>query len=207
MHYSHVGQALPYWALSIAGFSGIEPIIRARTVARLGLRAGDAVLDVACGRGGNFPHLVRAVGPAGRVVGLDYSPTMLAGARALIARRRWKNVELVLADASSIEYRAEFDGALCTVAMLVIPRWQEALRRMTDSVGPEGRVVVLDGRLGTGVHRVWNPYIRLFARLVAADLDRDLMGECHRILREVDEEAFLGGIYFIVSGRPALRQG
>jgi ubiquinone/menaquinone biosynthesis C-methylase UbiE len=46
------------WAwnvLSLAGFQGAEARIRRRAVARLQLQPGDAVLDVACGRGSNFP--------------------------------------------------------------------------------------------------------------------------------------------------------
>jgi ubiquinone/menaquinone biosynthesis C-methylase UbiE len=39
---------------------------------------GDSVLDIACGTGANFALLDERVGPAGRVVGVDLSPDMLA---------------------------------------------------------------------------------------------------------------------------------
>src|SRR5215472_10375480 len=45
--------------------------IRARAVRRLGLQRGDRVLEVGCGTGRNFPHLVRAVGRTGHVYGVD----------------------------------------------------------------------------------------------------------------------------------------
>lgn len=58
----------------------------------LDLTAGQTVLDVGCGSGAAFPTLRDAVGPSGRVVGVDYSPRMLAyrsgGARAGLRERR-----------------------------------------------------------------------------------------------------------------------
>ena len=63
--YRRIGRRWLYNVLSFAGFQGWESIIRRRTVARLQLRPGDAVLDVACGRGANLPYIVRAVGTQG----------------------------------------------------------------------------------------------------------------------------------------------
>ncbi|OGS59927.1 MAG: hypothetical protein A3K59_08135 [Euryarchaeota archaeon RBG_19FT_COMBO_69_17] len=200
--YDVVGRRWAYGAVSVLGFSGLEPILRERAVLRLGLRLGDRVLDVACGRGGNVRHLERAVGPSGRIVGIDYSPTMLAGATRLVRARGWENVELVRGDVSEMDFREAFDGVLCTNAMSVIPRWEDAIRRMAVAARPSGRIAILDGRLLTGAGRVWNPYIRLFAHVVAADLGRDIPGACRAVLSDVEEEALLGGSYFVVSGRP-----
>jgi len=198
--YRRVGSRWAWSALSLAGFQGWEPSIRKQTVAHLELRPGDAVLDVACGRGSNFPYLRRAVGERGRIVGLDYSATMLAGAEDLIRRERWTNVELVHADAAEMTYSAAFDGALCTVAMTVIPRWQEALRSMIKAVRPGKRVAVMDGSRPAGWRRIGAPYARLFSQIVAADLDRDVLGECRKLLAHAREEPRMFGAYFIISG-------
>ena len=70
-------------------------------------RAGERVVDIGCGCGAPTLEFARAVGPTGRVVGLDISGPMLArvgGARALLAspmsigdrpippRPRWTNM-------------------------------------------------------------------------------------------------------------------
>src|ERR1700691_5632438 len=44
---------------------------RLRAVHALGLRAGDSVVDIACGTGLNFPLLEEVIGPDGRIVGVD----------------------------------------------------------------------------------------------------------------------------------------
>jgi len=199
--YRRVGSRWAWNALALAGFQGWEPSLRRRTVEHLELRRGDTILDVACGRGSNFPYLQRAVGEEGRIVGLDYSATMLAGAQDLVRKERWKNVELVRADAAQMSYRAEFDGALCTIALTVIPGWQQALRRMIAAVRPGRRIAIMDGLPLTGVRRLATPYARLFASVAAADMTRDVAGDCRRLLIDVREESRMFGLYFIMSGQ------
>lgn len=199
--YDRLSRRWAWSVLSFAGFQGWESAIRRRTVERLELKPGDAVLDVGCGRGSNFSLLERAVGPQGRIVGVDYSSDMLRGAQELVGRRRWSNVEVVRADAAEMSYAGEFDAALCTVSMSVIPRWREALSRMVAAVKPGGRVVVMDGRLGTGIRRLGNSYARLFARITAADLSRDIPGEFRRLVDDPREEKMFFGTYYVLSGR------
>jgi ubiquinone/menaquinone biosynthesis C-methylase UbiE len=60
---------------------------RRKAVDCLGLRAGDRVLDVGCGTGRSLGYLHKAVGPTGRVYGIDISAGMLR--KAQILRRQW----------------------------------------------------------------------------------------------------------------------
>src|ERR1700720_3287493 len=55
---------------------------RLRAVQALGLCPGDSVVDIACGTGLNFPLIEKAIGPAGRIVGVDLTDAMLAQAQA-----------------------------------------------------------------------------------------------------------------------------
>ncbi|MFN0164212.1 MAG: methyltransferase domain-containing protein [Burkholderiales bacterium] len=59
--------------------------IRASAVAALRLRGGEHVADVACGTGATLIALAEAVGPRGRVCGIDISPEMVAIARRRVA--------------------------------------------------------------------------------------------------------------------------
>src|SRR5687767_12032425 len=64
------------------------------------LAAGHTVLDIGCGPGTDLPRLVEAVGPTGRVLGVDHAPPMLDEARERMAGL--PNVELRLADAHEL---------------------------------------------------------------------------------------------------------
>src|SRR5262245_49174642 len=61
---------------------GIHHLWRRRAVRRARVRRGDAVLDCATGTGDLAIAFKRAVGPRGRVVGTDFTPEMIALARA-----------------------------------------------------------------------------------------------------------------------------
>ena len=60
---------------------GNEKRLRAITLAALSLGPSQAVLDIACGTGRNFPLILDRIGPTGRLVGVDYTEAMLSRAR------------------------------------------------------------------------------------------------------------------------------
>jgi SAM-dependent methyltransferase len=68
----------------------------AAAVAELHLQPGQTAVDLGCGTGRALPHLRAAVGPRGRVLGLDLTPQMLATARG---HGRHHLAWLILADA------------------------------------------------------------------------------------------------------------
>jgi ubiquinone/menaquinone biosynthesis C-methylase UbiE len=67
-----------------AACATLGPIRRA-AIAALRLQPGETVVDVACGTGAALPLLAAAVGPQGRVVGIEQSPEMLVLARRRLA--------------------------------------------------------------------------------------------------------------------------
>jgi arsenite methyltransferase len=58
------------------------------------LRAGETVLDLGCGAGIDTLLAARAVGPAGRVIGLDMTPEMVERSRRNAASAGMVNVEI-----------------------------------------------------------------------------------------------------------------
>src|SRR6516165_11053274 len=60
---------------------------------------GESVLEIGCGTGAATVPFAEAVGERGRVVGVDISEPMLAGARQRIAASGLGNISLVQADA------------------------------------------------------------------------------------------------------------
>jgi demethylmenaquinone methyltransferase/2-methoxy-6-polyprenyl-1,4-benzoquinol methylase len=117
---------------------------RLRAVRALGLRAGDTVIDMACGTGLNFPLLERAVGPGGRIVGVDLTDAMLARARDRVAASGWSNVSLVQADAAGFDFPAGINAILSTYAMTQVPECGEVIAHGAAALAAGGRLVVLD---------------------------------------------------------------
>ena len=115
--------------------------LRCRVVAMLGLTAGETVLDVACGTGLSIPLLADAVGPAGRVIGVEVSPDMIEHARARAARSGLANVALIEAAMEDAAIDGPVDAILFnyTHDVLQSPR---ALRNIFSAARPGARVAL-----------------------------------------------------------------
>jgi len=181
-----------------------EPI-RRRAVETLDLAGGETVLDVGCGPGSNFALLRERVGPGGRVVGVDYSPTMVAKARERVEDRGWANVDVVRADATRPVVTPEsVDAAVATLAISAMPDAREASARLADALRPGGRVGVYDVRpVPSGPWRVVNPVVRLGFRYLAnrnpgADVLGALAGDFTGL---AVVETHLAGTNFVATAR------
>jgi len=117
---------------------------RLRAVRALGLRAGDSVIDIACGTGLNFPLIEDVIGPDGRIVGVDLTDAMLAQARDRVRTNGWSNVSLVQADAAEYVFPPEVDAILSTYALSQVPECAEVIARGAAALSGGGRWVVLD---------------------------------------------------------------
>src|SRR5258706_5380084 len=129
-----------------SGIHGLEPW-RREAVKRLELKRGDLVVDIGCGTGLNFSLLQEAVGPQGRIIGVDLTEAMLEQARLRVAREGWKNVELVQADAASYEFPAQVNGILSTFALTFIPQGKLVIQNGCRALAP--------GAGGAGLEMPW----------------------------------------------------
>ncbi|MDG4795577.1 class I SAM-dependent methyltransferase [Micromonospora sp. WMMD1082] len=110
-------------------------------VHRAGVRSGQRVLDVGCGRGAVLVPAARAVGATGRVVGIDLAPTMVELTRAEVRAAGLSQVQVELGDAESPALPpGEFDVVLGGFVVFLLSDPAAALRGYRRLLCPDGRI-------------------------------------------------------------------
>lgn len=115
-------------------------------VRQCGLKPGDKVLDVACGTGMLSFEQARAVGPGGRVVGIDFCEEMLKIAERNLRKTPYRdNVRFMHGNAVDLPFPDDtFDCAAIGFALRNVPDVRRTIEEMTRVVKPGGRVVNLE---------------------------------------------------------------
>jgi demethylmenaquinone methyltransferase/2-methoxy-6-polyprenyl-1,4-benzoquinol methylase len=126
----------------LIGFREVQ--YRKRAVSALGLKRGDAVVEVGCGTGLNFPYLLQSIGETGRLVGVDLTDAMLEKAKKRVQRNGWHNVELVEGDAATYVFPPGIQGVFSTFAFTLIPEYEQVIEHAARALAAGGRFVIAD---------------------------------------------------------------
>jgi ubiquinone/menaquinone biosynthesis C-methylase UbiE len=134
---------------------------RRATVDALPVRHGDVVLDVGCGTGLCFEHLLDKVGATGHVVGIDGSVPMVELAAERVSRQHWDNVTLVPSPVQGASIPRIADAALfcATHDILQSPA---ALDNVFRHLRPGARVAASGGKWAPP----WKAALNLVSRAV-----------------------------------------
>jgi ubiquinone/menaquinone biosynthesis C-methylase UbiE len=160
---------------------------RVRAVQALGLRAGDRVVDIACGTGLNFGLLEEAIGPGGRIVGVDLTDAMLARASDRVRANGWGNVSLVQADAAAYDFPGEVDAILSTYALTQVPESGDVIAHGAAALSGGRRWVVLDLKIPAGTPG-WLSRLGVAAVGTSASLDEWIVRRPWETIRSAIEE-------------------
>lgn len=130
------------------------------------VRAGDRVLELACGAGGLGLEAARRVGSAGKVVVSDVVPEMVAAANHRAVMAALANVETRTLDLESIEEPdGRYDVVLCREGLMFAVQPQQAVAELRRVLRPGGRV-----GLSVWGPRADNPWLGLVLDAVSAQL-------------------------------------
>lgn len=113
------------------------------TVDRLGLAAGQSVLDVCCGSGASAIPAARRVGPDGSVLGVDLAENLIALAQEKAAEEGLRQAVFKCEDMLEIEPKDElFDAVVCIFGIFFVPDMEGAVKALWSRVKPGGVLAI-----------------------------------------------------------------
>lgn len=177
--------------------------LRQKAAELLNLKQGDRVLDVGCGSGASFPGLVRAVGSAGEVVGVEISPEFAINARKRVEANNWENVKVIEAPAQTVELTGVFDAVLMMAAPDVYAS-EEALDNIFRHLKKNARIVIFGAKTSDRRFvKIFNPvFQKVFSKLTFPTTPK-IDGEPWQMLsKRVDKleiKEYFFGLMFLAS--------
>lgn len=133
-----------------------------------GLAPGLTVLDLGSGAGNDVFVARRHVGESGRVIGVDFTPDMLAKAEANRAKLGYTNVEFRQGDIENLPVpEAEIDVVVSNCVLNLVPDKARAFDEIFRVLKPGGRFavsdIVLEGELPEKMRRAAEFYVGCIA--------------------------------------------
>lgn len=157
---------------------GIHRLWKRFAIDLAGVRAGERVLDVAGGTGDLTRDFRKAAGPQGLVILTDINAAMLQQGRGALADRGVVDVPLVQSNAEKLPFEeGSFDCITISFGLRNVTDKDAALRSMTRSLKPGGRLLVLEFSKpqSEGLSKLYDQYsfkvLPLLGRIVARDAD------------------------------------
>ena len=131
----------PYWSSVWPRRESLTSSVTAALHERLALRDGDVALDVGSGAGAATLAAGRAVGPTGRVVGVDVSEPLVAHARDVAAAAGVENVTFVVGDVQVDALRGgPFSVAMSQFGVMFFERPAVAFANVRTHMARHGRL-------------------------------------------------------------------
>ena len=155
---------------------GRDQTWKARLIDRAGIQPGSRVLDLACGTG---DLAFRAAARGASVVGLDFTPRMIALA---LAKGQGRTVRWVVGDMGRLPVSSGcFDLVTTGYGLRNVPDLETALVEIFRALAPGGRLCSLDFNRpeSTVVRRVYLTYLTIVGSVLGTVLHGDPDTYCY----------------------------
>lgn len=170
---------------------------RQHAIELLRLSAGDTVLDAACGTGSALATLSRAVGPEGRVLGVEQSAEMIVLARERCAALELRNVSLIASPVEEARIPGPVDAVLFSYAHDVLQS-STALNNVFAAARPGARVASVGAKLYPPALFFLNFWVRWRVRHYVSTLEG--LERPWRLLQEYVPDFTLAEVTYLGSG-------
>lgn len=124
-------------------------------IQELKIKKEQTILNLPCGTGVNFKYFQNNLENSGLIIGIDLSRGMLDQAKRKAKKNEWRNVDLILENATKIDQKwfeeyseqkgkIKVDAVFCDLGLSGLPEWQNIIDNMVSILSPNGRIVILD---------------------------------------------------------------
>ncbi len=157
-----------------------------RLVEHANIHPGQHILDVATGRGAVLFPLAEAVGPSGKVIGIDISQQMINETSKEVVKKGFFSIELQCMDAEKLDFHDNyFDCIFCGFALFFLPSVSSALCEFKRVLKPGGILAVStwgkDSKLDIFKKKELKKYCHTGSLIVTPLWDEK---ELHRVLED-----------------------
>jgi ubiquinone/menaquinone biosynthesis C-methylase UbiE len=136
--------AAPGWAKWEQPFSAGLATATDTLIDMADIRSGMRVLDLACGAGTQSIQAAKRVGPNGRVVAIDISPTMLEHVRRNAIKAGLRNIDTLECAAEDLdEAQTPFDASISRLGLMLFSSPRGALKAVQRVLRPGARFAAL----------------------------------------------------------------
>ncbi len=166
------------------------------------LKSGETVLDLGSGAGFDSFLAARAVGPTGRVIGVDMTPEMVSKARKNQANGSYENVEFRIGEIESLPVAdATVDVIISNCVINLSPDKPRVFREAFRVLKPGGRIAVSDivalAPIPEELCKDWELYTGCVTGASLVDDLKAMLKEAGfadiRIVRKGDSREIIGG--------------
>jgi SAM-dependent methyltransferase len=139
-----------------------------------GIQPGHTVLDLGSGAGVDVFLAAKAVGPTGRVIGVDMTPAMIARAWANAVKGDYRNVEFRLGDIEDLPVAAaSVDVVISNCVINLVPDKRRVYAEIYRVLKPGGRFSISDVATYGAVPPEVRGDIDKWTGCIAGAMDRD----------------------------------
>ena len=139
-----------------------------------GIRPGDTVLDLGSGAGVDVFLAAKAAGPAGRAIGVDMTPEMIARAWGNAVKGGYRNVDFRLGDIEALPVDdGSVDVVISNCVINLAPDKRRVFAEMYRVMKPGGRFSISDVVTYGEVPESIRQDVALWAGCIGGAVDRD----------------------------------
>jgi ubiquinone/menaquinone biosynthesis C-methylase UbiE len=114
-----------------------------RTVERMSLKVDASVLDACCGSGASAIPAAKAIGPSGRLLGVDLAENLLRLAQRKASQLDLTHAEFRVKDIEELDPSTEtFDAVICVFGIFFVPDMPAGVRSLWRVLRPGGQLAI-----------------------------------------------------------------